>query len=222
MIIGNGILANALIPYDRDDIIFFASGVSNSLETRNSEFEREITLLQTTLEKNANKKLVYFSTCSIYDSSKTQSPYVLHKLNIESKIVQDFENFAIFRIGNAIGKGGNPNTLINFLKNSIESRTKIWVHKNAGRSIIGVNDIALFINLHLNSINKKIINLSYPHQFAPIDIVFSLEKYLGRKACYEIINEGDFYDIEFEKLIYDYFENISATKYLDKTIALYI
>jgi hypothetical protein len=32
MIIGNGILANAVRSYDREDVIYFASGVSNSLE----------------------------------------------------------------------------------------------------------------------------------------------------------------------------------------------
>ena len=38
MIIGKGDIASILI--DREDVIFFASGVSNSSEIRQSEFER--------------------------------------------------------------------------------------------------------------------------------------------------------------------------------------
>jgi hypothetical protein len=55
MIIGNGIIANAVRSYDREDIIFFASGVSNSLETRVSEFEREFSLLKTVYENNRKR-----------------------------------------------------------------------------------------------------------------------------------------------------------------------
>ncbi|RXM60929.1 hypothetical protein BOQ60_23605 [Chryseobacterium sp. CH1] len=83
MIIGNGILANALKFYDKDDVIFFASGVSNSLEKEASEFEREISLLKSVVSQNPDKKFFYFSTCSIYDPTKTGSPYVIHKLKIE-------------------------------------------------------------------------------------------------------------------------------------------
>lgn len=44
MIIGGGDIAS--IVNDRDGAIFFLSGVSNSNETRNSEFIREIELLE--------------------------------------------------------------------------------------------------------------------------------------------------------------------------------
>lgn len=42
MIIGNGIMANALQFYDKEDIVFFASGVSNSLENKLSEFGEKL------------------------------------------------------------------------------------------------------------------------------------------------------------------------------------
>lgn len=45
MILGNGDIASALRPVDRPDRLFFASGVSNSSETRLSEFNRERDLL---------------------------------------------------------------------------------------------------------------------------------------------------------------------------------
>lgn len=49
MIIGNGDVASVL--QDRDDLIYFASGVSNSQETRGSEFRREKDLLFEQIDK---------------------------------------------------------------------------------------------------------------------------------------------------------------------------
>jgi hypothetical protein len=46
MIIGNGMIANNLSKIDNDNVLFFASGVSNSLCNDENEFEREIKLLK--------------------------------------------------------------------------------------------------------------------------------------------------------------------------------
>ncbi|SHE72144.1 NAD-dependent epimerase/dehydratase family protein [Chryseobacterium vrystaatense] len=222
MIIGNGILANALRPFDTKDIIFFASGVSNSLETKTSEFTRELNLLHSTVEQYPDKKLVYFSTCSIYDSSKTESPYVLHKLNMEKIISEICPRYAIFRIGNAVGKGGNTNTLINFLKNSIITGQTIQIHSKAKRVFIGVNDVALFINQNIGNIENDIFNLIYPYQFSLTEVIVPLEKHLNKKMTYEVIDEGSFYDINFEKSTQSFFQEITPEEYLEKLYNTYL
>ncbi|HEX7869337.1 MAG TPA: NAD-dependent epimerase, partial [Chryseobacterium sp.] len=107
MIIGNGLIANALKSIDTENILFFASGVSNSLENRSSEFDREYNLLKNTIENHPGKIFVYFSTCSIYDSSKNNSHYVLHKLKMEQIIADSCQQYFILRVSNAVGKGGN-------------------------------------------------------------------------------------------------------------------
>ncbi|MBL1221997.1 NAD-dependent epimerase/dehydratase family protein [Chryseobacterium sp. L7] len=222
MIIGNGVLANAVRDFDREDLIFFASGVSNSLETRTSEFEREIDLLHSIIEKFPEKKLIYFSTCSIYDSSKTKSPYVLHKLNIEKMISENCDQYAIFRVGNAVGKGGNMNTLINFLNNAIETGKKIQIHSNARRVFIGVNDIALFISQHIDSIENTVFNLVYPYQFSLEEVIAPLEKHLGKKAVCEVTNEGAYYNINFEESTKAFFDHFSPEEYINKLFITYL
>ncbi|MFN1219604.1 NAD-dependent epimerase/dehydratase family protein [Chryseobacterium kwangjuense] len=222
MIIGNGVLATAIRDFDREDLVFFASGVSNSLENRASEFEREKDLLHSTIEKFPEKKLIYFSTCSIYDSSKAKSPYVLHKLNIEKIISEQCSQYAIFRVGNAVGKGGNMNTLINFLKNAIETGKKIQVHRNARRIFIGVNDITIFISRHIDSIHNTIFNLVYPYQFSMEEVIIPLEKYLNRKALYEVTDEGAYYDIIFEESTKTFFDHISPEEYIKKLYTSYL
>jgi len=75
-IIGNGDLAQALKKV-KVDALFFASGVSNSSETRESEYQREKDLL---LRQGKSKRLVYFSSLSIF-YNKTR--YTDHKKEIK-------------------------------------------------------------------------------------------------------------------------------------------
>ncbi|PRB06846.1 hypothetical protein CQ046_01765 [Chryseobacterium sp. MYb7] len=222
MIIGNGILANSVRSYDREDVLFFASGVSNSLEKNPAEFEREIRLLQSALEEFPDKKLIYFSTCSIYDPTKKDSPYVIHKLNAEKLITDTCKNFIIFRIGNAVGRGGNPNTLINFLKDSILYENKFILHNNAKRILIGTDDIALFIKQYIDEFNNDIVNLTYPYQYSLPEILSQLEEHLGKKAVYENIDEGSFYTIEFNSTTETFFTGISSEDYLRRLFLAYL
>lgn len=113
MIIGNGDIASALKEVDRDNLLFFASGVSNSLEDRESEYDREVKLL---VEQDSNKHCVYFSSLSVFYST---TRYAMHKLIMESKVKLRFETYTIIRLGN-ITWGDNPHTLINFIRNRIK------------------------------------------------------------------------------------------------------
>lgn len=112
MIVGNGDIAAALREggVDRYDLTFFASGVSNSRETRESEYSREADLL--TLMPAANR-LVYFSSLCIYYNNNTR--YAQHKREMEWRIKLWFPRWTILRLGN-ITWGTNPHTLVNHLR----------------------------------------------------------------------------------------------------------
>jgi hypothetical protein len=108
MIIGNGDIASVLI--DREDLLFFASGVSNSREKNPSEFEREMKLL---FKQDHKMHIVYFSSLAIFYSDTN---YTRHKKNMETLIKGLFHRHTIVRLGN-ISWGTNPNTLINYINN---------------------------------------------------------------------------------------------------------
>jgi len=55
MIIGSGLMAIACNGIDREDVLFFASGVSDSSEKDDREFQREENMLFTNIEKYHNK-----------------------------------------------------------------------------------------------------------------------------------------------------------------------
>ena len=68
MVLGNGLLANAFSAFKDDkDVFVFASGVSNSKENNPLEFEKEFQLLKDKIRENTGVKLIYFSTCSIFN-----------------------------------------------------------------------------------------------------------------------------------------------------------
>ena len=112
MIIGRGDIASIL--NDREGATFFVSGVSNSNETRESEFIREIELLD---KQDKSKCLFYLSSISVDDIDKvSKNKYLQHKRTMELLIKSNFQNYNIIRIGN-ITWGSNPNTFINYIKN---------------------------------------------------------------------------------------------------------
>lgn len=222
MIIGNGIIANAVKSYDADDTVFFASGVSNSLETRPSEFEREFSLLKSAIEENKNRKLIYFSTLSIHDQSKQNSPYVLHKKAIEDYITTFSDHFLILRIGNIVGKGGNPNTLFNFLAAQINSNSKFTLHLKARRLLLDIEDISRFLGSHCLDIQNKTINLAFPYYYDLKEIVNAIEKKVHKKAHFSETDEGDFYKIDFDKDITAFFSGIQPAEYLETLTQKYI
>ena len=115
-IIGNGDISQALQEVDKD-LLFFCSGVSNSKETRESEYKREEDLL---MKQDHFKHIVYFSSLSIFYKN---GRYQKHKMKMEHLIKSFFEHWTIIRLGN-ITFGKNPNTLINYLKAHPEAEIK--------------------------------------------------------------------------------------------------
>lgn len=118
MIIGNGDIASII--KDKKGLLFFASGVSNSKEKKESQYQREKDLL---LSQDRAKHLVYFgSLCIFYSNSR----YAKHKRQMEELVKKNFPYYTILRMGN-ITWGKNPHTLINYLKNRTQKGKQLKV-----------------------------------------------------------------------------------------------
>lgn len=140
MIVGRGDIASVL--NDREGVIFFVSGVSNSSEIRDSEFMREIELLD---KQDRTKCLFYFSSISVDDTQKVSSnKYLQHKLRMEMLIKSNFKNYNIIRIGN-ITWGTNPNTFINYIKNK-KSKGEFVQIKDEYKYIIDRDQLVMLTN----------------------------------------------------------------------------
>ena len=133
MIVGNGDIASVLT--DREDRLYFVSGVSNSQETRKSEYEREKKLL---LSQDKYRHIVYVSTLAVF---YTDTLYAQHKLRMEKLIKENFKHYTIIRIGN-IDWGTNPNTLINYLRAHPEAEIR-----DVYRYVIDKEEFLYWVNL---------------------------------------------------------------------------
>ena len=136
-IIGNGDIASVLPK--RDDLLFFASGVSNSRCEDEKEYKRERDLL---LEQYTGSHIVYFSSLAIFYS---QTRYARHKLDMEAMIKENFKKYCIVRLGN-IDWGTNPNTIINFFRSELAKGHKLHI-RDEYRYIISKSEFLHWINL---------------------------------------------------------------------------
>jgi len=198
MIIGNGMLARAFDGYrDHPSIVVLASGVSDSTVTDVAQFEREQTLLVNTLDKQCNKKFVYFSTCSIVDPELSSSPYVHHKLKMEGLIQACCSSYLVFRFPQVVGHGGNKNTLTNRLYTSIRDKERFQLWRNACRYIIDVDDVSKIASYMIDrdEFTNRIINVA-SCRFSIFDIVRALENVTQRPAVYTELDKGASYDID--------------------------
>ena len=137
MVLGHGDIASVLT--DRDDIIYFASGVSNSRETDERQYKREMRFL---LLQDKSKHLVYFSSlCVFYADTR----YAKHKKDMEFAVKLLFDKYTIIRIGN-ITWGNNPNTLINFLRNKIKNGEPVEI-QDVYRYIVDKEEFLYWIDM---------------------------------------------------------------------------
>ncbi len=214
MIIGNGMMAKAMKDLDQKDLLIFASGVSNSLEVDKKKYEREYNLLCENIEKYPDKKLIYFSTASIYDESKSNSEYVKFKRKIEQLIKSTVSNYIIFRVGNVIAKGGNTNSLINFLKNSIESRYEFDLYFDATRFFVDIDDVFLFVKLNHNRFHNEIVDLYYPYAYSVLEVLNVIEELFEKKANYRLIRSNSRYTQDIPEYLTIFFNTITPKQYI--------
>jgi len=197
-------LASMFIDYkNSNNIIIFASGVSNSSETREKEFLREKTLVENTLKNYRDKLFIYFSSCSLDDPQLSNTPYHIHKRNMEQLIKEISNYYIIFRVPNIIGRGGNKNTIINFLFNKIKQEEVFDLWINATRNIVDIEDLYKIVSYIINNrvFKNIILNIAYEYNYKVEDIVHAIENILNKKAKYNIINKGADLKIDIQKTL---------------------
>lgn len=194
MVVGNGLLATAFKDfYDDSKILIFASGISNSRETEEMAYKREVNLINQNLELGL--KFVYFSTVSIYDQSLKNSTYVKHKIEIEKHISSCSSEYLIFRLPTLIGKTSNPHTLANYLFNSIQNEQLITVFNNACRYIIDVDDISILLSqiIRRSIFQNCILDINFNNAIFVRELIGIFEDVLSKKAITEFTEGGDCY-----------------------------
>jgi hypothetical protein len=137
MIIGNGSIAKVL--EDREDIVFFASGVSNSACIDETEYIREFNLLKTV---PLNSHIVYFSNLGIYYK---KDRYTRHKQEVEEYIRNNYKSYTIVRI-EVCEWVKTPTTILNVFKNQLKQGIEPIV-QNTTRYVLSLEEFLYWIKL---------------------------------------------------------------------------
>ena len=179
------------------DVVIFASGVSDSMETRASIFARERELLECTRAAHADRLLVYFGTCSAEDPDRRETPYVQHKLQMESLLTEQSAPWMVIRLPLAIGREHRSPTLANFLHERISRGESFEVWARSTRYPIDVEDAfritARFIAAR--PMWQRTINVAL-RAFPVLDFVHILEAITGKKARYTVVDKGAHYVLQ--------------------------
>jgi nucleoside-diphosphate-sugar epimerase len=210
IVYGSGLLANKFKDKKSGlDFCIFASGVSNSGEIRESEFQREKELF---LDCCSNEKsIIYFSSCSVELREEFWTPYIQHKYEMEQSIISSGAGIVV-RLPNVVGRGGNKNTLFNYICRSILSGDIITLRNNAVRSLIDIDDVVSLVtflcgNGYFDKLSSdKLIRLTLPNQFSVEDIIVKIESHYGMKARIEYSGE-DFLYVDKSELVEECIEN---------------
>ena len=201
MVIGTGMLAHAFSAFKADPhVCIFASGVSRSSERERSAFERELDLLSA---QDNDFQLVYFSTCSLYDPSLQDSPYILHKRKMEQLIADRFSKHLIVRLPNMIGRTKNPNTLTNFLRDRILQNEHFEVFQNATRYLLDVDDVIEDLSPIIKAPKEPRATLNVCGS-TPIHLpalVAMMEEVLDRNGDHDLVEKGQSYEVDNSKFL---------------------
>ncbi len=224
MIVGNGLIANTLSAINHEKYLIFASGVSNSKEENPNAYKREIDLL---LAQKRSNTLIYFSTCSIKDPTLSETAYIKHKIHIENLIKNEFPNYLIIRLPTLVGKTANPHTFFNFMKNKIINNEEVIVYKNAWRYLLDADDIKIIIPTltQFPETQNTTINAAYKNALTVENIVIKMDKILKKTSTIKLLDEGNHFPIENDKLTAFLQKNnltLFSDKYNDTIIRKYL
>jgi nucleoside-diphosphate-sugar epimerase len=192
---GSGMIAKAFLDIRLpDDVVIIAAGVSNSQEVLASEFSREKEMLEAIILEHKYKKIVYFSSCSIYQSKLT--PYVKHKLAMEKLIVNNAENYYICRLPQVVGVTTN-NTIISYFVKCVINQDMINIYSKTKRYLIDVNDIVRVVLMLITnrSSRNSIIDICNGTKTPIQDLVETIGRILSIEPLVNVINSGETYDI---------------------------
>jgi dTDP-4-dehydrorhamnose reductase len=184
MVAGRGLLGKALKEIDREDIIFYANGVSDStIESIADGYfeENEITAFA---KETSAKTFVYFSTIQVNAAENLQRPYVIHKIKMEELVKRLFPDYLIIRTSNIIGRNlWNRHTLFNFLYSSLKEEKRIPIVDSALRNILDVDHFMRLVDHYIIHYKKEpaTLNIVNSLSYSMFEIIREFETIFQRK-----------------------------------------
>jgi hypothetical protein len=223
MIVGKGLIATGFESSKEDysNYIIFASGVSNSKETSDKEYNREKDLIIKTITENKDLKIIYFSSILV---ENTKNKYFENKLKIEEIIKTNSSNYIIFRIPQIVGNNGNPKNLVNYIKNCILNETEITINTRVERSLLDIEDLVEIVNFCKNKVTCETLKISGIEKIKVFTLCEIISKFVNKDSKLIVDDNIDYdnWSEENSKLIDDAIKNIKSIGYNYNVLKKYI
>jgi hypothetical protein len=220
MIVGGGIIARSMSDLIVDATIF-ASGVSNSSCTDPLEFLREKQLL---LSQDRGRKLVYFSTCSLSDGS-VKNAYLLHKLEMEKLVSENFEEWLVLRIPTVVGSGGNTNNFFNYISKRLRKNELVYAQSLTYRHLLDAEDIKKLVSTMIEKTNKEIVDVCLDNSATALWLISMMKSELGSDSEIVILTDTTNQIVDntrLKSIIGDIFDQINTSDYNNSLIKKYL
>ncbi|MBL7810745.1 MAG: NAD-dependent epimerase/dehydratase family protein [Bacteroidetes bacterium] len=198
MIIGTGLLAKNVIPADSDNLLLFCSGVSDSTISDSQAFSREENLL---LQQPRDKNFIYFSTISIFNPTKANNAYILHKIHMEELVRAHFPSHIIVRLPNIVGEAGNKSNLFPYFIRHIQQNIPVVIYKNAVRHILAAKDISHIVNVLTSASFQGDINVCFSNPPTVLDIYLYMCSKLHATPNYSLSDEEINYPVKNDSFV---------------------
>jgi nucleoside-diphosphate-sugar epimerase len=223
MIIGKGLIASAfeIMKENYLGYIIFASGVSSSKEINYDEYNREEELIIETIKQNKELKFIYFSSVSV---NVDKNKYFEHKLKMENLIKDYTSNYIIFRIPQVVGRNGNPNNLVNHIKNCVLTGNEIITNNYIERALLDVEDLVMIVNHCKNKTISETLNLSGVEKIKVYDLCNLIGELLNKTPIVKIVDNIEYNNwvIDNSELINEAIINFDKKNYTINTLKKYL
>ena len=194
MIIGRGLLANAVKGIDSEQFLFYANGISNSVLHQIEKNNFEIKELEAIANDFPEKLLIYFSTCQLNSEKNHLRPYFKHKLFIEQFISGSFQKYVIVRTSNLVGfNPWNPHTLFNHLNQALAVNEQVYINPVLLRNFLDVDHFVSLLKVYLNHYYKanKIIEIVNPDSYYMRQIIEEFENFFSKRFNLKTKTDGN-------------------------------
>ncbi|HTN39285.1 MAG TPA: NAD-dependent epimerase/dehydratase family protein [Arachidicoccus sp.] len=220
MVLGKGMIGTALQKVDRPDVLFCASGLSNSMGSDLAARQRERGLLQQQIRLHPAKTVVYVSSYSINDAAiALNSDYLQHKRQMENLVKETSRQYLILRTSNVVGRSRQSGNLMNFIYRHICSGESFDVWTQTSRNLIDVEDFAdMAADCLQTGLLNRMVYLIHPEDILIQEIVRLFEKALSRKGHYQLVPKGTYYNVD-KSLSNTVFEKTGKAKAADVYVA---
>jgi len=199
MIIRHGVIARSFADFPlRDGLLLFAGSVNNSAEKNEEIIQMEEASVADALLRYPEVPFLYFSSCSIADTSVIHTPYVKHKIRMERMVQNAARHFFIFRLPQIIGCSNTKSSLVNYLVDAISTHKTFELWRNANKNIIDIADVCAIVGevLNRNTLKNKVINMASTRHVSMLELVNDIENVIGCRSKYVVVDRGTNTDID--------------------------